>query len=343
MNNVKKLLFTFGIVLILVAACSLSAFALDSPKDSYDFVLESYPMHTLDNSNNVQSYSYFIQNTDYEVLYCEVIINKNSGSRPIDFTNCYVTAGSLPVDNNYRFVPMAWLTQAFGGYGFQLPTKMFFYDESGDLVQEFTFNTGGSAAVGLYYNTNWFNNGSNIDRFSLMYDGLRFFAFPYPSTYSEANTQIMTHYTTGYPDYLLGGYNVVSPDEQFDSTIEGNIYVNGQLVYGSSGGGNLASKIIGSIGGTISTPDGNGGTTSSDINLDVDLDLPEYDGYIGTDEFPTMPEFDDSSLSVIDGGSALQWVYARVNDLVTSNQKIFALVTSCLSLGVIMLILNKRS
>lgn len=347
MNNVKKCLFTFGFVLILVAVCSLSAFAVD-----YNFTLSNYPMcdNTYTNDNSRQAISFFVQNPSGDVYYCVFLQTVDTRTWVYD-TSAFLTAGSLYYNNsNWLFLPMTTFNiPKPSGYWRDIGGMAWVYDVDGNLVYG---TAAGSWVAGSQMNdmSNSYFSGitsvNDVITYLSMPSPDSYFVVTSPNGYISANDIILNNLSScfgnginfGQVEYVIPYHDVDNPTQLGTCSIEGSIYVNGNLIFSSDSSGS-GSVISGSASGSV--PDGQGG--SQDVNFDINLDLPEYDGDIGTDEFPTMPEFDDSALSVIDGGSALQWVYARVNDLVTTNQKIFALVTSCLSLGVIMLILNKRS
>lgn len=340
-------LLKFGTVTVFTLALffcfSFSAFAAD-----IDFTLSDYPSSYVVNDTSYQSYDYIFMDVSGNYRYA-VVQYTFSSSYPNpwnDFTlmpfvcNNVATFANSNIDSTTCFLFPVIEHDLFNTWVY--PTYRFLiYDTSGNLLT----TTNQSSTSGRI----WQSYQYYIPNLLL-------------SSYALNNAQIMAlhdscsfvvlHNNTiafqGYPNpHNPTDYNVVSDisyydyiqEEQLDCSIPDVIKINGVVVYDPDSGSGSGSVISGTASGSV--PDGQGG--SQDVNFDINLDLPEYDGDIGTDEFPTMPEFDDSALSVIDGGSALQWVYARVNDLVTTNQKIFALVTSCLSLGVIMLILNKRS
>ena len=140
--------------------------------------------------------------------------------------------------------------------------------------------------------------------------------------------------------------------------------VNGYLTYTSDSPISTDIIINGILSGTVEPIfDNNGNIVSYSINNEINVDFTDYYNAIremqaeGLEipdyailnpddyQFPSV-EIDSGDLSdleIMSGGSALTWFYARFNDLTTGNIKILSLITSCLSLGFIMLILNKRS
>lgn len=367
LHRIKKFAFIIGVMTVIVIALSLPAFAAD-----VDFTLSSYPMHTLTNNNYYQSYSYFFKALSGDYYYVEVQSYSEYArfSGDIDLTACsfYRTDSG-----KYLFLPVIYNHRVGASGSWSHPTKFYVYNTSGQLVH--TFNSSISL---LWENNTAFvcsdigDNGVTLFNFLLMARETDYVCDVSTSTYQGANDFIIQNtpdvkyngsVSFGGASFVWTYQNALDPDFPNQSSIEDSIYVNQTLVYEPSGGGggdNIAINIVSQGVGSL-TPeyDQQGNISGYTFNITTEADYSPIFNYQpdgatvpdlniddpNDDMFPeaSFDSDDLNDLGIMSGGSALTWFYARFNDLATGNVKVLSLITSCLSLGFIMLILNKRS
>lgn len=344
MGNVKKCILVLSVILALGVICSLSAFAAD-----IDFTLADYPSSYVVNDTSYQSYDYIFMDVSGNYRYA-VVQYTFSSSYPNpwnDFTlmpfvcNNVATFANSNIDSTTCFLFPVIEHDIFNTWVY--PTYRFLvYDTSGNLLTT-TNQTSNSGRIWQTYQ--YFIPNLLLSSYSL--NNAQIMALHDPCSFVVLHNNTIAFQGYPYP-HNPTDYNVVSDisyydyvqEEQLDCSIPDVIKINGVEVYNpNSSGGGSASVISGTSSGTITDNNGNTYNTYNEYNFE----LPEYDGEIGVGEYPTMPQFDDSALSVMDGGLALEWIYAKLQYFYSNQQKIALLLTSCLSLGVVMLILNKRS
>lgn len=349
MGNVKKCILVLTVILALGVVCSLSAFALTSSEGVYNdpnFEPLTIPSYNGPSSDGVVYYGKSLSDTQigiayhnmsgvYYLLVIDLPPNSNFNKDNFDFYLVTVPEGSnqlVVLCSRCKDASVTSFTSFFSASGYNI------YRQDGSSANA-SGNTYGSGQFDTFvvhgYFTAWSDNFYAVCPVSNQYGGFAndFIQNGFSMTNRRCYYSSSRYFTTvasSYASYDLFYYCIPN------SLGNGSYWTFTEAV--NSGGG-TASVISGSASGSM--PDGQGG--SQDVNFDINFELPEYDGEIGVGEYPTMPQFDDSALSVMDGGLALQWIYDKLQYFYTNQQKIALLLTSCLSLGVVMLILNKRS
>ena len=369
MSFLKKFIFSLCMVTGMCIALAIPCFAED-----VHFYLTNYPTGHLVNTTQKQSYSVVWQNPAGEYFYSEIICDRNRDSYLFG-TNFFLSPMVVKhVANNYNITyDDYFLLPCFqgvnlssGGNTFNMEYIHYAYRPNGTLASDptqyyirpqptkttpFTF---GGLAFGVSASE------SNYKQSCWLADGYRFFVIDYPTYPISEVTDFSSHIPSDYDVCVDSSYRNYVYDAwdgtQSSCTITDNIYINDTLVYSPASNGNIATHIIANgVGALTPNYDENGNITNYTFDVTVDSDYspifeyrPEYDvpglEFDYSSDIPNV-EFTQNqltNLSVMDGGSALTWFYARLNDVAASNVKILALMTSCLSLGFITLMLNKR-
>lgn len=357
----KKVFLTCLFVVVIVSVTALPSFAAD-----VNFVLSKYPSDFLVNDNQNQSFDYIFKDIDGNYKYAVYTFRT-------DVSNAFANSFSLTpfVCNGFSSGSLSgkytsdtpYLFPIIHGGPIHVWSGMFFtlrvYDTSGQLLSD---GTEYMSQMGYLWDSEIYRiqkgyldisvNDTHAS-YSALFDDTSFVILhpnsvifdAFPSPYEPSFLNPIIDYS--YYDYVN--------DEVASCSIEDDIYINGTLVYSPSSP-NLAVKVISNgIGSLVPEYDGNGNITGYTFNVTTESDYSQIFEYRPDYDVPGL-EFDYSSdmpnveftqnqlseLSVMDGGSALTWFYARINDLGAGNVKILALMTSCLSLGFVTLILNKR-
>lgn len=355
LHRFKKIAFIFGVMIVLVIALSLPAFAQDIefelPSNYYDLIV---------NDNVHQSYDYFYIDTDGHYHYAIVSLSFGDFSHPDSGTwagrsvSPFICSNVTTPATNLYVLPCINSTNLDSGY-------VYVY------YKQIVYNTDGSVASGD--TTTWrYTGGRYFQNTNFWFSKLNLnFTSAHLSLLDENSIVLLNHPSSDYSasvtpiSYEPSTYSIVSGFNDYTTSIEDDIYINGTLMFSPSRSDIFELHGYGSI---FPVTDGSGNIVSYDFNITQDYSpilnyqpdgstVPDLDIDDPNDDMFPEASFDSDDLDdlgIMSGGTALTWFYARFNDLVTggnnatsANVKILALVTSCLSLGFITLILNKRS
>lgn len=360
----KKFSLFIFVFTAMVIALAVPCFAAD-----VNFSLSNYPSEILVNDDANQSFDFVFRDAEGNYRYGILIFFGDSGT----FTTRNTSVSLFSFNNvtnvigtsDTPYLLPCWHSTYTGWCA--LNFHYYVYDTSGTLLSDgastyrthlgYVFRDNQNVISANYINI---QNSYNNALFSSLLDPFSFYILHYNSV--PFDTVPSSYVPSSYQFLSDSSYYDIVNSTQASCSLEDDIYINGNLVY--SAGSISTSVIISGILNGLAVPefDNDGNIVGYTINNDISIDMSQYysaieqmkvEGLVvpdlgfdsSDDQFPDI-EFDDddfNDLGIMSGGSALTWFYARFDDLTTGNIKILSLITSCLSLGFIMLILNKRS
>lgn len=364
MSFLKKSFFSLCMVFGMCIALSISAFALDVDYNSSDFTPALSPSYSGVSDDGVVYFNYTIP--DNSLAYAIKLYDPAS-----DDYLYLLFFSKIPLASGWSYDDFYWRSVIYVNSNNVSLATLVNQCSKGTVTSWTVFGASGSSSLfvnqaGSYNgislgNPVFGNYACKFDEFSVCGNTFNignYVLCGFVPILTDTNVLVENNFSNisvgvrnifigrsgSYPSYNSGVWNTGSfTVEPFSYCVKSPTGYYSGIVSGNDN--NLASSIIGSSIGRITDSLGN----VYDITNEYNFEIPDKEFNNGV-EYPDLSSVNDAinenitDLDIMDtSGSAFEFIYDRINDIAHGNNKILVMFTSCLSVGVIMMLLNKRS